>query len=274
MVFIYNKWDKFCKDLKNKGVISIPAKELLGHKGSFLVLKHDIENRVSKAYKLAEIEYKYGHRGSYYIHAYLLKKEKNIRLLKKMQDMGHEISYHYDVMDSNHGNIEKAIKEFEKNIKLFKSFGFLIVTVCQHGNPIIERIGYTSNRDFFRNCKVQELYPNIADIMVDFKSKYNVDYSYYSDAGRIFKLIYDPINNDRINSDDKNILYENLDELLKNLNSQVIISTHPHRWSESIIGYFLKDKMFKLIKECVKLLMHVSICKKLMSKYYYLAKKI
>ena len=71
MIFIYKKWDEFCRSLKEKGLISIPAKEVTEEKTTFLVLKHDIENTVSKAYRLAEIEHQYGHRGSYYVHAYL-----------------------------------------------------------------------------------------------------------------------------------------------------------------------------------------------------------
>ena len=274
MIFVYKYWDQFCRELKEKGIVSIPAKEVKESMTSFLVLKHDIENTVPKAYRLAEIEHKYGHRGSYYAHAYLLNDPKNVDLLKKMQAMGHEISYHYDVMDSNHGNLDGAIREFEENRQRFEKLGFPIITVCQHGNPVVERVGYTSNRDFFRSYRVQDLYPNIADIMVDYKDKYHTDYSYFSDAGRKFKLIFDPINNDIVNSDDKNIPYEDLNELMEALPSKAIISTHPHRWTDSAASYIVKEKAFKIIKGTAKLAMKVPGVKKIMSRYYYLAKKI
>lgn len=274
MIFVYDYWEKFCRDLKKKGVISIPAREVNGSLNSFLVLKHDIENNVPKAYRLAEIEHKYGHRGSYYAHAYLLNDVKNVELLRKMQIMGHEISYHYDVMDSCHGNIDEAIKEFEENRIKFEQLGFHLETVCQHGNPVVERIGYTSNRDFFRNKKVQQLYPKIADIMVDYKEKHHTDYVYYSDAGRKFKMIFDPINNDVVNSDDKNITYETLEELFFSLTEKSIISTHPHRWTKSARVYVIKDKLFKVIKATAKVMIKVPIFKRIMSRYYYLAKKI
>lgn len=274
MIFIYSAWDSFCAELKAKGLVSIPAREVTSILDSFLVLKHDIENSVPKAYKLAEIEHKYGHRGTYYAHAYLLDDPQNVVLLKEMQEMGHEISYHYDVMDSNHGDIDGAIQEFEANRKRFESLGFPIVTVCQHGNPVVERVGYTSNRDFFRSSRVQALYPLIADIMVDYKEKYHTDYTYFSDAGRKFKLIFDPINNDIVNSDDKNIPYEDLDALLKALPSKAIISTHPHRWTDSAASYIVKEKTFKIIKGAAKMAMKVSGVKKIMSRYYYLAKKV
>lgn len=274
MIFVYKYWDQFCRELKEKEMISIPAREVKETMTTFLVLKHDIENTVPKAYKLAEIESKYGHRGTYYAHAYLLDDPKNVELLRKMQAMGHEISYHYDVMDSYHGNLNGAIKEFEDNRKRFESLGFPVVTVCQHGNPVVERVGYTSNRDFFRSARVQALYPHIADIMVDYKEKYHTDYTYFSDAGRKFKMIFDPINNDIVNSEEKNVSYENLDELLKDLPPKAIISTHPHRWTKSAVSYVIKDKMFKVIKGTAKLLMKVPVFRKIMSRYYYLAKKI
>lgn len=276
MIFVYKKWEEFCKALNDKGLQSIPAKDVFNADGGYLVLKHDVETDVPKAYKMAQIESRYGHRGSYYVQAYLMNDPKNVELLSEMQANGHEISYHYDVMDSNKGDIEKAIKEFEYNLELFNKNGFDIVTVCQHGNPVVERVGYTSNRDFFRNEAVQAKYPAMADIMVDFKQKANTEYTYYSDAGRMFKLIFDPINNDLINSDDKNIPYNDLGEILQLISkdSKVILSTHPHRWTASAFSYKVKAFVFKAVKLTAKVLMKVPFLKKLMSRYYYLAKKI
>jgi len=274
MVFVYSIWEQFCSDLMERGIKSIPAKEVVSDANRFLVLKHDIENDVPKAYELARIENKFGHRGSFYVHAYLLDDEKNVVLLRKMQEMGHEISYHHDVMDSNQGNLDCALSEFENNRRRFEALGFHVETVCQHGNPIIERVGYTSNRDFFRSDRVQQAYPDIADIMVDFQDKYRTHYSYYSDAGRKFNLIFDPINNDILPSDEKNIPYENLDALLASLSQKAIISTHPHRWTKSATEYIVREKGFQAIKKVAKLLVRIPMMKKLMSRYYYLAKKL
>ncbi len=275
MIFVYKKWAEFCSVLKEKNFKSIPACEVKSDSGNYLVLKHDVETDVSHAYRIAQIENQYGHRGSYYVQAYLLEEERNIKMLSEMQDMGHEISYHYDVLDACKGDFEKAIEEFAKNKKMFEDNGFEIKTVCQHGNPIVERNGYHSNRDFFRNEKVRELYPEIADIMVNFKEKIPTDYLYFSDAGRMFKLIYDPINNDVVNTDDKNVPYKNLDYLSEALDKTKgnIISIHPHRWTESVVVYTVKTSIFKVLKFVAKILIRIPIFNKIMSKYYYLAKK-
>lgn len=276
MIFVYKKWAEFCCDLNKKGYKSIPACEVKASLNNYIVLKHDVETDVPHAYRIAQIENQYGHRGSYYVQAYLLEDKRNVEMLSEMQTMGHEISYHYDVLDSCKGNLGEAVAEFEKNRKMFEKNGFNIVTVCQHGNPIVERVGYHSNRDFFRSEKVRELYPDISDIMVNFKDKVPTDYLYFSDAGRKFKLIFDPINNDIVNSDNKNIVYENLERLTESLDTKSgnIISIHPHRWTNSVVVYTTKTFIFKVFKFVAKILIKIPFLNRIMSKYYYLAKRV
>lgn len=276
MIFIYKHWEEFCKQLADKGIKSIPTKEIVSTITNYVVLKHDVETNVQKAFHLASIEHKYGHRGSYYVQAYLIRSEENVHLLQEMQQMGHEISYHYDVMDSCRGDLDKAIIEFTNNKRLFENNGFTIYTVCQHGNPVIDRVGYTSNRDFFRSEKVHKLYPGVTDVMVNLKSDVPTDFTYYSDAGRVFKMIYDPLNNDIVNSDDMNIAYQNLNELIIaiDFNKGIIISTHPHRWCGTAAGYLVKTYIFRAFRAIAKMVMRVPLAKKIMSRYYYLAKII
>lgn len=275
MIFTYQKWDGFCGKLQQAGFKSIPACQVAANSGNYLVLKHDVETNVPNAFRMAQIERKYGHRGSYYVQAYLLEDPENVSLLRQMQDMGHEISYHYDVMDSCKGDLDQALVEFEKNRKLFEENGFSIKTVCQHGNPVIERVGYTSNRDFFRSEKVQLRYPELADIMVNYPRQYGTEYLYFFDAGRRFKRIYDPLCNDVVNSDDKNVPYEDLDALFMALSREEgnIISTHPHRWTGSAVKYAVKNAVFQTVKFAARLLQKIPFMKRIMGRFYYLAKK-
>lgn len=278
MKLIYKNWENFCSKLAEANKISVSAKDVLmgENNDGYVVLKHDVETAVKKAYKIALIEKKYGHCGSYYIQADLLDDERNVFLFNEMKNMGHEISYHYDVMDSNQGNLKAAIKEFDDNKQKFESIGYEIITVCQHGNPIVERKGYTSNRDFFRSKEVQTKYNKVSDIMVDFPEKAKTSYSYYSDAGRKFQKIYDPFGNDIINSDDKNIGFADLNELFDviSCNGNHIISMHPHRWTSNVWIYSMKHCLFMIIKSTARILVNIPFMKKLMSRYFYLAKKI
>ena len=133
MIFVYKAWERFCGKLSRNGIYSIAACNVSDRLAGYLVLKHDVETNVRSAFRIAEIEHRYGHCGSYYVQINLLQDVGNIELLQKMQEMGHEISYHHDVMDSNRGDIGQAVKEFEENRLLFEKNGFPVLTVCQHG---------------------------------------------------------------------------------------------------------------------------------------------
>lgn len=278
MTFTYSVWEDFCRDLARQGKISVPVREVLDRtaQAPYLVLKHDVETNVARALHIARIEHKHGHRGTYYVQAYLLDGEENTSMLRQMQDMGHEVSYHYDVMDSCKGDLDRAMEEFAANRKRFEDNGFAIRTLCQHGNPVVERVGYTSNRDFFRASAVQARYPALADVMVDLKTKADTDYLYFSDAGRRFNLIFDPIHNDVVNSDDKNIPCDTLAAVMAQVGEgdNAIISIHPHRWCASRLGYAVKTTTFKAIRFTAKLILKIPFMKKLMGRFYYLAKKI
>lgn len=93
---------------------------------------------------------------------------------------------------SNEGDIRNAANEFQKYLELFEKNGFSVQTVCQHGNPVVERRGYTSNRDFFHDTNIALKYKHITEIMVNFKPRLGKEYKYISDAGYGWKIIYDP----------------------------------------------------------------------------------
>ena len=74
MIFIYGAWKEFCKELSKKGLYSITASDVLNKQcdNPYLVLKHDVETNVKKALRMAQIEAEHGHRGFYYIQAYII----------------------------------------------------------------------------------------------------------------------------------------------------------------------------------------------------------
>lgn len=277
-MFYYKNWELFCERLSKSGIKLCTAEESLklatGTK--FIVLKHDVETFVPNAHKLAAIEHKYGICGSYYVQAYLMNNSENIQLLKEMKNWGHEISYHYDVLDANSGDYVKAEKDFRKNMDIFKKEGFIFNTICQHGNPVKKRIGYTSNRDFFRNNEIRKKYPNLVDMVVNYSQISVSDYKYISDASYKWNVITEPETND-IHPDVKNIRigdFNNLLSLIENDNCSFVISTHPHRWMKSALRINLKILIFRFIKNIVIVLRKVPGIEAVLNQFYFLAKKI
>lgn len=277
-MFYYKNWEWFCDVLSKSGIIICTAEQSLKlpKEERFVVLKHDVETFVSNAHKLASIEYKYGICGSYYVQAYLMKDPENIRLLKEMQLWGHEISYHYDVLDAHAGDYETAEEDFKKNMKLFADNGFTFNTICQHGNPVKKRLGYTSNRDFFRNKEIYSHYPTLVDMVVNYSHYTEHDYNYISDASYRWNIITLPETND-LYPKVKNIRlggFKNLLNLIEYTQKSYIISTHPHRWMSAAWKINLKICVFRILREIVMLIRYIPGMEWLLNKFYFLAKKI
>lgn len=276
-MFYYENWDQFCSRLTKTAVECVRACDVsvrhLNHQ--FVVLKHDVESKPSKALKLAQIEHKHGIRGSYYVQAYLLDEAKDLKVLKEIASLGHELSYHYDVLDASSGDLEKANIDFQSKLEKFKQSGFELTTVCQHGNPVKNRVGYSSNRDFFRNENIALQYNYMTDIVVNFKEKKLVSYLYVSDAGYKWNIISDPENNDRVKGL-PDIVLKSFDDILSEVKkgNSLIVSTHPHRWEKHRIIIFLNIWLFKLVRIVFKTLSQNKLIKSVLNRFYYLAKKI
>lgn len=280
MKFIYSKWESFCKMLSQNGIHSITAAQVLEDslagvycEKSFFNIKHDVESHPQKALLLARIESKYGHKSSYYVQAYLMV-ESNIPLFKEIQSLGHEVSYHHDVMDCGKGDINEALSIFEQNRQLFAKYGFNIRTVCQHGNPMSSY----ENRDFFRDMTIQSLYPNLSDIMVDFTQKIHREYVYISDVGMTFKIVNDPVNSDKKQSDEKYILIGDLEhvyeEIMSHPNQSYIVSSHPHRYYKSAFVAGVRKCIFNVIRYTAKVLFKIPGLKNVLFRFNAISKHL
>ena len=276
-MFYYKNWEDLCSFVKKQGIITVTAKDSLkiAKEKQFIVLKHDVECNVPKAYRLAQIEHKHGICGSYYVQGYLLNDSENIRLLQEMQSWGHEVSYHYDVLDACSGDYDKALEQFSDYLLKFSNAGLEFTTICQHGNPVKNRVGYTSNRDFFRNEKIKKQYPQFIDMVVNYSQHTDHEYKYISDAGYCWNIITLPETND-LHPEVENIKigsFKNLQKEIKKGKS-LIISTHPHRWRKSAFGIYAHIYLFKIVRAVVKCLRNVPGMNWILNKFYFLAKRI
>ncbi len=276
MIFTYTKWECFCKALAEVGIHSVTAKSLLGgasEQNRWVNLKHDVESTPSKALRLAQIEAKYGHQATYYVQSYLMT-EENRQLFDEIQKLGHEVTYHHDVMDGGMGDLDKAVTIFNENLEKFKDLGFEVKTVCQHGNPMSS----FENRDFFRSEKIRGIYPKMADIMVNFGEMIGKQYVYVSDVGMSFKIVKDPVNSDKIKEDEKYIVLGTLDKVAEEIaahpHGNYMISSHPHRYFQSYFKAWLKTTVFIVVRSCAKILFKIPGFKKFVFKFNFISKKL
>lgn len=271
MKFVQSEWNRFCSSLDSSICFTVSELPNLPSSYRWIAIKHDVETNVNRAHDIALIEARYGIRSTFFVQADLL--EKNLPQLLAISDLGHEVTYHYDVMDANNGDIKKATNEFLEIVTKFEKAGFAVTSVCPHGNPLMRRNGWSSNKDFFRNAEVSKKFSTIFDLVVQGKEKIMREYTYISDAGYGFKIISDIANNDKVLSEDISI--RSIDDMcnLVNMNGATIISTHPHRWTSSILqANFIKAR-FILIRKIAIFIAKSKFLKKIISKFYFLAKK-
>lgn len=260
MLFTYSEWEKFCRKLSENNIQSITAASILDLalqgtpiSSRYVNIKHDVESVPSKALDLARIEAKYGHCATYYVQAYLLT-DSNKDILKEIQSLGHEVTYHHDVMDCAKGDIQIAMTIYKENVAKFEQFGFPVVTVCQHGNPSSKY----ENRDFFRSDLIQEHFPSQSDIMVDFMIKAKSQYTYISDVGMEFKIVTDPVNSDKLKDDEKYIVLGDamhvIEHIITHPDNSYIVSAHPHRYNKNRLSAALRKMLFQMLKGVAKVL--------------------
>jgi len=98
-----------------------------------LILRHDIDRYPLNALKMAQMEYSLGIKATYYFRIIPSVYKENI--IKQIQGMGHEVSYHYEDLSLMRGNYEKAIEHFEFQLNRFRAYA-PAKTICRHGSPL------------------------------------------------------------------------------------------------------------------------------------------
>ena len=93
----YSEYKKILENIKASGKL-MDYKEAI-NKTEFLVLRHDVEFSLDRAYKMAIIEQNVGVSASYFVqitnNAYNALSMQNQKLIREMSDMGHKIGLHY-----------------------------------------------------------------------------------------------------------------------------------------------------------------------------------
>ena len=266
--FTYTQWHSICSILSSLS----RCRETLGDIECFpnqpFYLKHDVECSPKRALDLAIIAHKYNIRATFYFQFSVFK--DNIDIARQIIGYDHEIGYHYDVLDASSGDYNKALSMFLEHISFFRSHGFLIKTICPHGNPLLERNGWSSNKDFLRSSEIRKALRCYFDVVIDWPNHFAPTYSYVSDAGYSWNQVVDIAENDRSYSSDLPI-----ESILKYISStrNLVISTHPHRWRRSFVSQWIIYIRFSFLKSIAKFLWQFSFLKKFISPFFHLAKK-
>jgi hypothetical protein len=231
--FTLSKYRELCKSLLSSGYNTITVQEYVQGQTvePFVILRHDVDRRPEMALEMAEMEKDMGIMATYYFR--MMPGVFKPEIIEMIRDMGHEIGYHYEVLDKEKGDKEKAIVLFEKELKMFNEVAD-VKTVCMHGNPLAR----WSNRDLWGEY-------DFRDFGLIGEPYLSIDYNkvlYLSDTGRTWNNSWCSVKDIIINNNSGNInSTDDIISLIKNKNvNQICISLHPNRWHDNIDAWLIE----------------------------------
>ncbi|MDR0910079.1 MAG: hypothetical protein LBM77_09980 [Spirochaetaceae bacterium] len=229
--FCYAEYVKILNSIKNSGKAYSFAQLSNKPKEKFVIVRHDVEFSVERAYKMALVEHEHDFHSTYFFqltnNAYNVLSEKNLRLINAIRNMAgntgwHEVGLHFHL----HGleDIELIKKRIKMEIDTMSAMmGFQITSFSIHRPPkeilrsniALPGIINAYDKSFFEFTDDVDKYPPKIKYMTD--SRHHWNYNLYPDEDTIMK--YDKV--------------------------QILI--HPYSWTET--GYGSEENFDTLIQE-------------------------
>jgi hypothetical protein len=252
--FTFEIYDKLLDAGLDAGYEHITVREYLSRDtlpDRFIIYRHDVDRKPQNALKMAKLESEHNIPSTYYFRT--IDKTLEASLVMDIEQLGHEVGYHYEDLDRADGDTDSAHDSFSNHIENLRSHA-TIDTVCMHGNPLTSH----DNRDMWTNGKHFEEYDLLGEayLSMDF-----VDVTYFSDTGRTWKDGSLKIKDTPVGETRKTIDIDSSLELIDLLKAKdldrLCILSHPNRWADSTSEYYVerfKDTSINVAKRGISLL--------------------
>jgi hypothetical protein len=195
----------------------------------FLVLRHDVDRKPWNALQMARIEALRDVPSTYYVRA--IDKTFKPDLMAELAELGHEVGYHYEEMDTADGDVATAHADFERNLERFRRV-VDIDTICMHGNPLSAH----DNRDMWA-----EGAPDYGDYDLLGEAYLSMDFedvTYFSDTGRTWEDGPLKVKDHTMGEGEKTVQADSTWELVDLVRAgeldRACLLTHPNRWAGSV----------------------------------------
>ena len=202
-------------------------------KNNFFLIRHDVDRKPKRALRMAILENKLGIKSTYYFR--VKSNTFNKEIIIKIEELGHDIGYHYESLSDSNGNIQKALLDFQQKYKRLNDIA-QIKTCSMHGKPFSQ----FNNLDLWKDKKNYEFAKKELGLFGDINIE--IDYSdiaYINDTGRNWSTnksnLRDIVKSDIITNfnSSKELIY-----YFKNHpNTKICFQIHPERWSNNIFEW-------------------------------------
>lgn len=208
-----------------------------------VMLRHDVDLIPKNSLRFAMIQNKLGISGTYYFRA--VKESWDENIIKQIEELGHEVGYHYECLTTCGGDMKKAIEDFEKNLTNLRKL-VKVSSICMHGSP---RSKYDS-KDLWKSYDYQDF-----DLIGE--PYFDLDFNevfYLTDTGRRW-------DGNKVSVRDKvdtkyEFSFHTTTEIINALNKgelpdRIMINFHPQRWHDNYLSW-TKELILQNIKNLVK----------------------
>lgn len=223
-MFSFEDYREILRIVKGTG-LQASYKEAL-ERDRFIIMRHDVEYSVERAYELAKVETSMDFVSTYFFqwtnNSYNILSRKNMDMVKDIHERGHQIGLHYALNGMT--DMEQIKKQIVKEVRILSEmFGFAVDIFSIH----------RPSKDVLReNIKLPGILNAYQDDFFTFAENVTeetpVAVKYMSDANHIWRYGY---------PDEKNILSHD----------KVQILTHPFAWTKK--GYDNFENYKTLITE-------------------------
>ena len=219
-----------------------------------IVLRHDVDLLPQNSLRFAKIQYESGISGSYYFRA--VPESWDDKIIQEIEDLGHEVGYHYENMDTCNGNVDIAWDDFRYNLdKLRKLVD--VKTICMHGSP----------RSKFDNKELWSKY-DYKNLDIIGEPYYDVDFDrvfYLTDTGRRWDGWKTSVR-DKVPQQEEwknqGLVFHSTQDIIDTFNrgrslsgvevpNNIMFTMHPQRWYNSTLPW-VKELVLQSAKNQIK----------------------
>tara|TARA_B100001250_G_C19610356_1_gene704645 strand:+ start:40 stop:816 length:777 start_codon:yes stop_codon:yes gene_type:complete len=245
--FTLVKYESLCKTIADSDYSVKKIKDFIIEKdytSRQILIRHDVDKNIERVLRMAELERDYGLSATYYFR----KKRKvfDPSLILKINNLGHDIGYHYETLDKAKGDKEKALEFFAQELREFRKI-LPIETCVMHGNSLSR----WDNRHIWKNKRPED-YGLVGEgyLSIDFSKMY-----YFTDTGRRWDGHNFNVKDRMKNSISDKIKVKNTDDLIRIIENSkcnnLYLNTHPKKWSQTKIEWY-KEQLDVSMRNTIK----------------------
>lgn len=244
--FTLDTYERLLQGITQAGYQCITFKEYCCDQideGKRVILRHDVDRRPANALEMARLEHGQNIKATYYFR--IIKATFDEDIIRAVDQLGHEVGYHYEDLSLVKGDQAKAIQLFEEHLGWFENLS-PVTTICMHGSPLSK----------WDNRSIWDAY-DYTDYGIIGEPYFTLDFDkwfYSTDTGRHWNKREVSVR-DKVSSSYQ-YDFNTTDDIARGfqhgeLPDKVMINTHPHRWNDNLLAWSL-EYLSQRVKNVVK----------------------